>query len=128
MAVSFTEGARRGEHIVSEDPQGRSRSLGTVVSGQSEVLTPGTLMEFDANGKLTPFTGTLDGGDDLITDVAGVLYDHVDAQAADAPEVIYHDLDCLLELNGLTFPAEAAGIASLAQVQESLLKLGIKTR
>lgn len=111
----FTEGRHPAEYILSEANGYRTREVGTLLTGNK--LVPGTVLgRITASGKLTVLTP---GASDGSQTAAGVLYDNVDATAADKPAV-YHARDA--EVNGLALtwpvgisaPNKTAAITALA--------------
>lgn len=118
----FTEGRHPAEYILSEANGYRSREVGTLLTGNK--LTPGTVLgRITASGKLTVLTP---GASDGSQTAAGVLYDNVDATAADKPAV-YHARDA--EVNGLalTWPAGISAPNKTAAIT-ALAALGIIVR
>lgn len=118
----FTEGRHPAEYILSEANGYRTREVGTLLTGNK--LVPGTVLgRITASGKLTVLTP---GASDGSQTAAGVLYDNVDATAADKPAV-YHARDA--EVNGLalTWPAGISAPNKTAAIT-ALAALGIIVR
>ena len=82
---TLTEGQHAGEFVVSEANGSRSREPATVVTGQN--LKAGHVVgTVTASGKLTEWNpANLDGSET----VSGILFDNVDATAADASGVVF---------------------------------------
>lgn len=108
--TTLTEGVHAGEFILSEAAGDRSREEVTVVSGQN-------LVSGEVVGKVTA-SGKYAAYDDVAVDgtevAAGVLYDAVDASAADASGVIIAR-DAEVDAGSLT-GSDAAGVADLLAI------------
>ncbi len=111
----LTEGRHPAEYILSEANGYRSREVGTLLTGNK--LVSGTVLgRITVGGKLTILTP---GASDGSQTAAGVLYDNVDATAADKAAV-YHARDAEVKGLALTWPAgisapnKTAAIAALA--------------
>jgi hypothetical protein len=124
----FTEGRHTAEFILSEANGNRSRENGIVTSGQN--LAAGAVVMLSA-GKLVIHNGTLDTGLDVVTAVAGILLESVNASStgtnADTPAA-YIARDA--EVNGdlLTYPTESTAGGEEAACNASLALLGIIVR
>lgn len=116
MTATITEGRRTGEHLVSEANGTRSRETVVILAGTG-ALEPGTVLaKLTASGKHVVYDN--DGADGSET-AAAILYDAVDATAADAKAVAHvRDAEvngrCLVWKDGLTAAAITAGTADLA--------------
>ena len=118
----FTEGRHPAEYILSEANGYRSREVGTLLTGNQ--LVPGTVLgRITASGKLTVLTP---GASDGSQTAAGVLYDNVDATAADKPAV-YHARDAEVHGLALTWPAGISAPNKTAAIT-ALAALGIIVR
>lgn len=128
--TTLSEGKHAGEFLVSEANNTRSRATGTVKSGEN--LVAGEVVQLDGNGKLVACDGVLDTAGDLVTAVAGIMYDNVDASAsganADVAGAVYIARDA--EVNGgeLTYPTESTAGGEEDATNESLKALGIIVR
>jgi len=113
--ATLTEGMHAGEFLISEGNGFISRDVITVVSGQN--LAAGAVVgKITATGKYAAYN---DGAADGTETAAGILFDAVDASAADAEGVI---INKDAEVNGDELTgSDANGIADL-------LALGIKVR
>lgn len=79
-----TEAARAGDFIIAEANGTLSRDDVTIVSGQN--LAAGTVLgKITASGKMTAYSNVATDGSQA---AVGILYDAVDASAADAPGVM----------------------------------------
>jgi len=102
-----TEAAHAGEFIVSEGNGNISREGITVVSGQT--LVAGEVVgKITASGKYATYNNGASDGSEV---AAGILYDAVDASAADADGVMVARL-AEVESAGLT-GSDANGVADL---------------
>lgn len=119
-----TEGRHAAEFLVSEANGTRSRSTGTVVSGQS--LSAGEVVQLDGSGKLTAYTGTTDTAGDLVTQAVGIMWEAVDASSGDVADAVFIARDAEVNLNDITFPDEAT--ADDGNCVASLALLGIIAR
>ncbi|MCB1890374.1 MAG: head decoration protein [Rhodocyclaceae bacterium] len=103
-----TEAARAGDFLIAEANGTLSRDEVTIVSGQN--LAAGTVLgKITASGKMTAYSNVAADGSQT---AVGILYDAVDASAADAPGVMIarHAEVISAELVGL----DAAGETDLA--------------
>lgn len=118
---NLTQGQNRGEFIVSEANGGRSRSVETLLTGEN--LEAGRVVaKITASGKYVAYDNVGADGSEV---AAGIMYDNVDATAADKDAVILLR-DAEVNLSELKWGAvdgagQTAGIADL-------LALGIVTR
>lgn len=122
--TELTEGKRPFEFEVSRANGTRSFETATVVSGQN--LVAGQLVQDNGSGKLTAYTGTSNTAGDLITNALGILCANVDASAGDVTGAVYLARDAEVNLDELTFPAEATDESGNAVA--SLKLLGIIAR
>jgi hypothetical protein len=121
----FTETEHAGESIVSEANGKRSREVATVESGQ--VLVAGEVVQFSA-GKLIAADGLLNTAGDVITAVAGVMFDNVDASAGDVTEAVYIARDAEINDSETTYPTETTAGGEKVATVASLATLGIIAR
>lgn len=112
--TTFTETSHAGEHILSEGNGDISRENITVLSGQN--LVAGAVLGIvTASGKYAEYDNAASDGTEV---AAGVLFEAVDASAADAPGVA-NVRNCEVYLAGLTWEAgqdqaaQDAGVADL---------------
>uniref|UniRef100_Q31HU6 Head decoration protein n=1 Tax=Hydrogenovibrio crunogenus (strain DSM 25203 / XCL-2) TaxID=317025 RepID=Q31HU6_HYDCU len=92
----LTEKNHAGEFILSEGNGHISREVITVVTGQADILYPGQVLgKITASGKYTPYDVNATDGSET---AAAVLYDKVDATAADVNAVAIVRLAELKEL------------------------------
>ncbi len=119
-----TEGRHAAEFLVSEANGLRSRSTATVETPAN--VKAGEVVELSGT-KLIAFTGLADTAGDLITEAAGVMYDAIDATAADVADAVFIERDA--EVNGfdMTFPTETS-VGERALAETSLALLGIIVR
>ena len=108
MAV-VVEGIHTGEYLVSEVNTNLSRNTGVLITGQN--LVAGTLLGIiTASGKFTRHAhGAADGSED----VAGILYDNVDATNADTT-VVYTKRLAVVRESSLTYSAGSDAAAIIA--------------
>lgn len=109
----FTEAARAGNYIADEVSINLSRRQGVLASG-SGVCLAGRVLAV-VGGKYVPFDHA---GDDGSEDAVAVLFDRIDATAADADCVVTADLTAvngseLIWSAGIGDVAKAAAIAQL---------------
>lgn len=98
--TTILEGRHPGEHISSEANGTRSRGVVTIASGQN--LGPGTVLgKITASGKFVQLAPAASDGSEA---AAAVLYDDVDATAADRPGVV-HLRDAEIKSAALVWPA-----------------------
>ena len=92
--ATLTEGKHAGEFIISEGNGWISREAVTIVSGQT--LVAGTVLgKITASGKYAVYNnGAVDGTETA----AGILYDDVDASAADVTGAVM--IARMAEVNG----------------------------
>lgn len=94
---TMTQGARTGEHIISEANGRRSRETVTIVAGND--LAAGTVLgKITASGKYAPYSDAATDGTEA---AACVLYANVDASAADK-EAVVHERDTEVDEAALT--------------------------
>ncbi|PBB77901.1 hypothetical protein CK218_27755 [Mesorhizobium sp. WSM3879] len=98
--------------------------LATVASGQ--VLKAGEVVQLQG-GKLIAATGEL-SGDVLATDVAGVMFEAVDASGGDVANCTYIARSAELKDGYLTYPAESTAGGEKVATVASLKKLWIMPR
>ena len=120
------EGRHAGEFLVSEANGTLSRETATVLSGQN--LKAGEVVQKDGGGKLIAADGILNTAGDVVTEVAGIIFDNVDASAADVTDSVYIDGLAEVEDAALTYPTESTAGGEKVAVIASLNKLNIKTR
>ena len=120
--TKLTEGSHAGEFLVSEANGSRSRDAVVVVSGQN--LVAGAIVGVvTASGKIAEYDNAAVDGTEV---AAGVLFEAVDASAADANGVVVLR-DAEINLSEVTWKSGAsqgdidAGVADM-------LALGIVTR
>lgn len=110
--TTLTEGKYPGEFILSEANCSRSRETGTLVLGQN--LSAGAVLGIiTASGKLAAYDN--DAVDGTQT-AAGILFDNVDATAADVAGVVYFARDAEVRKSDLAWKdtdAETAGTPQL---------------
>jgi hypothetical protein len=118
---SVNETPHAGGYIISEANGNRSRDNGTLILGQN--LAAGTVLgRITASGKLTALApGAANGSQTAV----GVLYEAVNATAADAPCVL-SARDC--EVNGKELGWGAATAAQIATATGQLAAAGIVIR
>lgn len=124
MAV-LTETVHAGAFIQSEANGFLSRETATVKSG--EILVAGQVVQFDGV-KLVACDGELTTDDDLVTDVAGILFAAVDASDGDVANCVYVARLAEVKDDALTYPAESSDGGEKAAVIASLKKLHIRPR
>lgn len=126
--TTLTEGRHTAEFLVSDVMEAtgtRSRETATVASGQN--LVAGTVVMFSA-GKLVRHNGALDSNGLLQTDVAGIIYDNVDATGGDVTGAVYIARDAVVNGAELTYPTQTSGGEEEEQIDDALLELGIIVR
>lgn len=123
--TNLTEGRHAAEFIVSEANGHRSRSTATVASG--EVLVAGQAVQL-SGGKLVAADGVLDSAGAVVTAVAGIMFDGVDATAGDVEDAVYISRDAEVNQNEVTYPTETTAGGEQAAVNASLAELGIIAR
>ncbi len=111
-----TETRHPGEFLISEASGTRSRSTGTIASGQGVVPAGQVLGRVTASGKLIKYSNAASDGSQT---AVGILYASVDATSADTPCIVI-DLDAEVAASKLT-GLDAAGTTDLAA-------LGFKVR
>lgn len=98
-----TETIHAGEHLVSEGNGSISRESIVVASGEG-VLLPGTVLGIiTASGKYAAYDEANADGSEV---AAGVLFDGVDATAADV-DAVAHVRDCVVASADLTWSTPA---------------------
>jgi len=113
MPLFGTEGTHAGEFIVSEANGSRSRTTATVTSGQN--LAAGAIVATVA-GKLVEYDNGGASGAEVAT---GILFDAVDASAADVEDAVVITRDCEYNLSeviweaGQDQAAQDAGVVDL---------------
>ncbi len=127
--TTFTEGRHTAEFIISEANHQRSRENGIVKVGQK--LVAGQVVQADGTGDLVAADGSLDSADDVVTAVAGILLDNVDASAtgsnADTPAA-YIFGEAEVNDNLLTYPDESTAGGEKVATVASLAALQIRVR
>jgi hypothetical protein len=126
----LTEGKHRGEFIVSEANNTRSRKTGTVALGQN--LVAGQLVAL-SGGSLIAMPGTLDTAGALTATCVGVLFDNYDATTdgdagAAIAGAVYIDRDAEVLGAELTYPTETTDGDEAALCNVQLAALGIVVR
>lgn len=114
--TTLTENNHAGEFIVSEEPKQFCRDAVVVVSGQD--LEAGTVLgKITATGKFAVYDNGAGDGTEV---AAGILFDAVDASAADADGVALVRGNMLFNLaevkwnTGVAQPEIDAGVVDLA--------------
>ncbi len=127
--TTFTEGRHTAEFIISEANHQRSRENGIVKVGQN--LVAGEIVQADGTGDLITADGALDSAGDVVTPVAGILIDNVDASAtgsnADTPAA-YIIGEAEVNGNLLTYPDESTAGGEKVATVASLAALQIRVR
>ena len=127
--TTFTEGRHTAEFIISEANHQRSRENGIVKVGQN--LVAGEIVQADGTGDLITADGVLDSAGDVVTPVAGILIDNVDASAtgsnADTPAA-YIIGEAEVNGNLLTYPDESTAGGEKVATVASLAALQIRVR
>lgn len=126
MTVLY-EGRHAEEFLISEANGTRSRSVGTVKSGQG-VLDPGTVVQDDGTGALVKVVGDIDSHGEIDGGVAGVLCRRVDTTGGDVAGQPYIGRDAEVQGAALTYPDESTTGGEQAATDASLAKLGIIVR
>lgn len=122
-----TEGRHAGEFIVSEAEGTRSRDVVTVKSGEN--LVAGQVVQDDGSGNMIAADGALNtAGDALVTAVAGIMFDNVDASGGAVDNAVMIARDAEVNDEELTYPNETTAGGEKAATQASLKALGIITR
>lgn len=126
-AISETKHA--GCFMASEENNTRSRDVATVKSG--EVLVAGQIVQWDGgveDSTLVAATGVGASDGDLSIEVAGIIWDNVDATDGAVTGCVYINSDAEVKLDALTFPTESTDGGERAATIRSLRLLGIKPR
>ena len=113
MSILKTEGTRAGGYIADEVSPNLSRKQIVIASGAG-VLLPGALLgEGSTSGKYKAFDPSADDGSDV---AVGVLYDHVDATAADVDAVMSAALTAVNAAE-IVWPAGTTDAQKLAAIE-----------
>ena len=123
--TAITEAIHAGAFLESEANGTRSRDVATVASG--EVLVAGQAVQFSGT-KLVAADGQLTTDGDVVTPVAGILWDAVDASGGDVAKCVYIARDAEVKDDLITYPTESTAGGEKDAVIESLRALGIRTR
>jgi hypothetical protein len=126
-AISETKHA--GCFMASDSNGTLSRDVATVKSGQ--VLVAGEVVQWDGgveNTTLIAATGVGASDGDLAIEVAGIIWDNVDASGGAVAGCVYVNKDAEVKLDALTFPTESTDGGERAATIRSLRLLGIKPR
>lgn len=95
--TTLTEGRHPAEFLQSEANGDRSREVGTLITGQN--LQAGTVLGMiTASSKLTQYNSAAGDGSQT---VVGVLFDNVDATAADVAGAVYIARDAVVHKSSL---------------------------
>lgn len=111
----ITEGARAGEHIIS-DQGSMSRDVLTIAAGAGKLEAGTVLAKLTATGKLAPYDNT---GTDGTETAHCVLFGNVDATDADVRATVHSRL-CEVQTSTLKWAAgvdaagQTAGLGDLA--------------
>lgn len=120
--TTLTEGRHAGEHIISEANGTRSRDVVTLITGQN--LQPGAVLgKITVGGKYTLLAPAAEDGSEV---AAAVLFDGVNATAADKPAVV-NSRDTEMHGAALAWPAGITPEEKAVSVAE-LKALGIVIR
>lgn len=123
--ATLTESRHAGEFLISQANGNRSREVATVKSGQD--LVAGQVVQFSA-GELIAASGDLDTAGDLDTQVAGIIWDNVDATGGAVANCLYIARDAEVKDAALTYPDESTAGGEKAATVASLAALGIIVR
>lgn len=123
---SYTETVHAGAFLQSEANGFLSRETATVKSGEN--LVAGQVVQFDGT-ELVACSGDLNtAGDALVTEVAGILFDAIDATDGAVDNCVYIARDAEVKDDAVTYPTESTAGGEKAAVIESLKLLGIRPR
>lgn len=116
MTTSFTEGQHRGGFLRSELPGYGSRTIETLLHDTSGVIPAGTVLgRITASGKMVRLAPAASDGSQH---AAGVLYDNIDATAADYTTAVVIERDAEVNDSGsLDGSAPALGTGFLGSIQ-----------
>lgn len=126
-AISETKHA--GCFMASEANGTLSRDVATVKSGQN--LVAGQVVQWDGgveNTTLIAATGIGASDGDLAIEVAGIIWDNVDASGGAKTGQVYVNYNAEVKLDALTFPTESTDGGERVATIRSLRLLGIKPR
>lgn len=119
-----TETAHAGEFIVSEANGRRSRDTGVFLSGTPALLPGEVVAIVTASGKWTVYDNAASDGTEV---AAGVLFEAVDASAADVSGVVVITGDAEVKKSMLTYQDGQDAAAQTAALAD-LKAIGIKAR
>lgn len=125
MVLSYDEPARISDFLKWEEDNGYSREQVTIVTGQSDILAPGTVLgKITASGKYTPH---VNGASDGTQTAVAIVVSPVDAKTADAPAVVVAR-DAIVSEQALIWDASVDDAAKRAAAKAQLEAVGILVR
>ena len=120
----LTEGKHTGGFLVWEVLRDYTRETVTIASGAGK-LEPGTVLgRITTGGKYTSFAPSASNGSQ---NASGILWDSVDASAADAPAVILLRGPAIVNRQDLVWP-DGATEAQITTATTALASIGIILR
>ncbi|WP_282057574.1 head decoration protein [Lentibacter algarum] len=120
----LTEGKHAGGFLVWEVLRDYTRETVTIISGAGK-LEPGTVLgRITSGGKYTSFAPGASNGSQ---NASGILWDSVDASAADAPAVILLRGPAIVNRHDLVWP-DGATEAQITTATTALASIGIILR
>ncbi|MEK9755000.1 MAG: head decoration protein [Rhodospirillaceae bacterium] len=124
--AAITEPVHAGEFVGAYIADTLSIEVGTVKVG--EVLVAGQVVMDDGTGKIVAHDGALNTAGDVDTAALGIIWDAVDASAAEVPNVAYVARLAEVKDDLITYPEESTAGGEKAAVVASLKALHIRPR